>query len=153
MRLASGNSVLGWGYEGKNTDDLLADAKAWGVVVVVDVRLNPMSRKPGFSKRRLTEALEQEGIGYEHLPALGNPRENRAGFADSNGPEGAAARARFTKEVLATDSAAEALARVVHLAEEGSVVLLCYEAAERCCHRALVLDAIRTREASLVPSA
>lgn len=44
-----------------------------GVTVLLDVRLNAISRKPGFSTKRLTAALNAVGIGYRHARALGNP--------------------------------------------------------------------------------
>ncbi|MFE2500029.1 DUF488 family protein [Streptomyces scopuliridis] len=46
--------------------------------LVADVRLTPISRKPGFSKTRLPHALDEAGITYTHLRALGNPKDNRA---------------------------------------------------------------------------
>lgn len=145
MQLTNGSHVLGWGYEGRTPDELLDDVRRWGVAAVVDVRLNPVSRKPGFSKRRLNERLAEANVRYVHRPELGNPRDNRAGFADPHGIEGQAARHRFADEVLASEDAQNALTDVLELAGSGSVLLLCYEAAERCCHRALVLDALRER--------
>lgn len=50
------------GYEGMTLDgliDRLTDAR---VCVLVDVRLNPISRKPGFSRVRLAKALEEAGV-------------------------------------------------------------------------------------------
>lgn len=150
MRLANGSNVLGWGYEGRSPDDLVDDAQRWGVATVVDVRLNPISRKPGFSKRRLAERLDAAGLSYVHMPALGNPRDNREGFSDPSGEAGRAARQRFADDVLAQSEAAEAVAQLLTLSDSGSVLLLCYEAAERCCHRSLVLEAVRDR-AVLMP--
>lgn len=138
-----GSSVLGWGYEGKTVEDLLSDAKAWAVVTVVDVRLNPISRKRGFSKKGLTAELEANGIKYVHLPALGNPKDNRAGFAEVGTADGRAARERFASEVLETDEASVALATVAELSDAGTVLLLCFEAKESCCHRAQVLSALQ----------
>ncbi|MBI5088832.1 MAG: DUF488 domain-containing protein, partial [Actinobacteria bacterium] len=66
------------GYEGLIVDELVDQLRADGVEVVVDVRLNPISRKPGLSKTRLAAALDAVGIGYVHERALGNPPDNRA---------------------------------------------------------------------------
>jgi hypothetical protein len=33
-----------------------------------------------MSKRKLAAALGEAGIGYVHLPALGNPKDNREPF-------------------------------------------------------------------------
>ena len=108
----------------------------------MDVRLNPISRKAGFSKRALAQAVADAGLDYLHLPSLGNPRDNRAGFADASGPQGAAARARYASEVLTTDAAAEALNHVRALGARDGVVLICFEADGRCCHRTEVLHAL-----------
>ena len=122
-----GSSVLGWGYEGKTVEDLLSDAKAWSVATVVDVRLNPISRKRGFSKKGLAAELQANGVDYVHLPALGNPKDNREGFAEVGTAGGRAARERFVSEVLKSDEAGVALAAVAELAEVGPVILLCFE--------------------------
>src|SRR3954466_2864574 len=49
-----------------------------GVERVIDVRALPLSRRPGFSKSPLRAALEQAGIEYVHLKALGTPAEGRS---------------------------------------------------------------------------
>ncbi|WP_291378505.1 DUF488 domain-containing protein [Demequina sp.] len=141
-----GTGVTGWGYEGRTLADLIAFAQLQGASWMVDVRLNPVSRKPGFSKRALAQAVADAGLGYLHLPALGNPRDNRAGSADASGPVGAAARARYVSEVLSTADAVEALERVRGLAEDGGVVLVCFEADGRCCHRTEVLRALEVAQ-------
>jgi len=137
-----GSGIAGWGYEGRTVADLVEFSHAMGAAWVVDVRLNPISRKPGFSKRALAQAVADAGLDYLHLPALGNPRDNRAGFADTSGPQGTAARARYTSEVLTTEAATEALDRVRTLGAHDGVVLVCFEAEGRCCHRAEVLHAL-----------
>ena len=126
-------------------DDLVRDARQRGVVTVVDVRLTPISRKRGFSKTALATALAASGIDYLHVRALGNPRDNRAGFAETSTEAGRDARGRFVDEVLSTPAAHEALSAIEELQVRGPVLLLCFESAERCCHRSLVLDALRAR--------
>jgi len=134
--------LYGWGYQGRSVADLLAFAQARGVRAVIDVRLNPVSRKRGFSKRLLTAALEEEGIVYVHLPALGNPRDNRDGFAVPGTAAGRAAHARYLDEVLDTDAGRHALGELVSMRDQGPVLTLCYEADQVCCHRHLVLSAV-----------
>ncbi|MFH5823143.1 DUF488 family protein [Georgenia sp. AZ-5] len=145
------SGLHGWGYEGRNVDDLIAYAAKIGAHNVVDIRLNPVSRKRGFSKRALSEHLGRAGFGYVHLRALGNPVDNRPGFSSPGTPLATAAHRRFKNDVLATDEAAKALEKVRSLLEHGAVVLVCFEADQRCCHRSLVIDAltsIRARVAS-----
>lgn len=150
------HGVTGWGYEGRSVDDLVKDALREGIVTVVDVRLNPISRKRGLSKTALAASLAAAGVEYVHLRALGNPKDNRAGFADTSTAEGQDARHRFQAEVLATLDAQNALHTIEQLQRRGPVLLLCFEATERCCHRALILDALHARaqrdDRQLVPA-
>ncbi|NHT17299.1 DUF488 domain-containing protein [Cellulomonas sp. IC4_254] len=138
-------NVLGWGYEGRTVEEMLATLRTWETTTVVDVRLNPVSRKPGFSRKSLAAALQQAGIQYVHLKALGNPTDNRAGFAVPDSPQADAAHARFNEEVLGTSEADAALKQIENLAECGAVVLLCFESSASCCHRSLVMDALQAR--------
>lgn len=136
------SGLHGWGYEGRTVEELLDYVRATSAHTVVDVRLNPVSRKRGFSKRVLTEQVELAGIGYLHLRALGNPVDNRAGFADPQSDAAAAAHDRFNQEVMQTPEAAEALERISSLLETGPVVLVCFEADGQCCHRRLIIEAL-----------
>jgi uncharacterized protein (DUF488 family) len=140
-----GINVIGIGYEGLDIQGLLSRLRLREVLTVVDVRLNPVSRKRGMSKNALREALASAGIGYEHIPALGNPRDNREGFADGDGQSGRAARGRF-EEILKTAPAKEGLDRILHHAGDGVVALLCFEADQSTCHRQIVLAATKVRE-------
>ncbi|WP_198295495.1 DUF488 family protein [Diaminobutyricimonas sp. LJ205] len=135
------SDVIGIGYEGLDQDGLLSRLSLRGVATVVDVRLSPISRKRGLSKTALAARLRAAGIDYEHLPALGNPRDNREGFADTRGEAGRAARTRF-EQILESTAAKESLERVRTLARKGGVALLCFEADEQSCHRELVLAAL-----------
>jgi len=137
-------NVIGVGYEGLDPDGLVSKLRLRGVTTVVDVRLNPISRKRGLSKSALRARLADEKIAYEHLPSLGNPRDNREGFAELEGGAARAVREKFG-EVLNTEPAQEALIRVIELAAEGTVALLCFEKDETRCHRELVLTALRTQ--------
>jgi transcriptional regulator with XRE-family HTH domain len=62
------------GYEGRDIDSFVALLVDSRIGVVADVRLTPISRKKGFSKTRLGEALAEAGIEYTHLRGLGNPK-------------------------------------------------------------------------------
>jgi uncharacterized protein (DUF488 family) len=130
--------VVGVGYEGQQAEQFVDELQSAGVDVVVDVRLTPISRKRGFSKRRLAENLAAAGIQYEHLRALGNPKDNRAGFA-GNSDELSAALSRYAESLSNADAAA-ALGRVTELAASNRVAVLCFEASDHRCHRQFVLS-------------
>lgn len=144
--------AVGIGYEGKTLSDLIDDLRALGVDVLVDVRLNAISRKAGLSKRALAAALTASGIEYVHRPELGNPRDNRAGFAeDWNTPEGRAARSTYNASI-ATTAGVSAIAELAELATRKRIALLCFEASELHCHRRETLAAIRAHLLELIPA-
>jgi uncharacterized protein (DUF488 family) len=123
------------GYEGMSLEGLVERLTGARVAVLVDVRLNPVSRKPGFSRRRLAEAMEAVGIEYVHEKELGNPPENRDSFKNGTGEAG---RAKM-REIL-ENGAGAALDRVVGLASDQRVALLCFERDRHRCHREVITD-------------
>jgi uncharacterized protein (DUF488 family) len=135
--------LIGVGYEGRAVDDLVAQLGAMGVARVVDVRLNPISRKPGLSKTALGRALAAAGIAYEHHRELGNPKANRAGFAGSS-EDRRRARDHYVG-LLGTPAAGEALDAVADAARRELVAVLCFEADQSRCHRDVVLREVGRR--------
>ncbi|WP_406084526.1 DUF488 family protein [Streptomyces virginiae] len=129
------------GYEGRDIGSFVASLVESRINVVADVRLNAISRKPGFSKTRLGQALGEAGIEYTHLRALGNPKDNRAPFWDGRISVG---RARF-RSLLRTDEAQAALDQLTEQASRSRVAVLCFEEDQSRCHRHVVLTEVRKR--------
>lgn len=126
------------GYEGASLDDFVDTLRHVGVETLIDVRERAQSRRRGFSKTALSQALEDAGIGYLHLRELGDPKDGRD-----------AARAgdwekfdRIYRSVLASAEARAAISEIADRAAKGSVCLLCYERDPRTCHRSYVADAV-----------
>ena len=126
------------GYEGTTVPEFIAALKEAGVSQVIDVRALPLSRRPGFSKSPLKNALEEAGIEYVHLKALGTPAEGRA-----------AARAgrqadleRIYAGQLELPEAMAQSAQMLGLAAEQPSALLCMEREPAHCHRTLLLKAV-----------
>lgn len=90
-----------------------------------------------MSKRRLAAALAAAGIGYVHLPALGNPRDNREPFRKGD----PASREHF-RALLHEPPAAEAVDHIGTLLDAGNVALLCFERSHESCHRHLVAESV-----------
>src|SRR3954447_24404385 len=65
------------GYESGTQPAVIDKLKAAGVEVVIDVRAIAASRRAGFSKTLLSASLNEAGIGYVHLRALGTPKPGR----------------------------------------------------------------------------
>lgn len=135
--------IIGIGYEGRNVHELVNELAAMGVSRLVDVRLNPISRKPGLSKSALRHALAEAGIDYEHCRELGNPKANRAGFAGAQ-PELTKARSIF-RTLLDRPEADKALNELAMAGRTELVAILCFEADQRRCHRDVVLQEVRRR--------
>jgi uncharacterized protein (DUF488 family) len=119
--------------------DLLHDAR---VDELVDVRLNAISRKPGFSKRRLAEAMEAAGIEYRHEPSLGNPKDNREAFRRGDGVP------RYVERLLSEGR--EALDSVARSGGDRTVALLCLERDPAGCHRRCIAEEAVRLDPSLV---
>jgi len=132
------NPLISLGYEGRDATDLIAKLRESSVNALVDVRLTPLSRKPGLSKKRFAAALGEAGIAYVHLPQLGNPKENRAPFR-----AGSTESHDEFRRILQTSNGRSALAHVAELLDEGVVALLCFERDPRTCHRHLVASELK----------
>lgn len=119
--------------EKRSIDGLIWLLQARGVARVVDVRLTPASRRPDFSKKRLSSALEAAGIAYEHRGPLGNPPAIRelylAGFAGLG-------HKRFREHL--ENGASAALNEFAESLGEETVALLCLERDPHRCHRSVV---------------
>jgi len=126
------------GYEGATVAEFISVLRNAGVERVIDVRALPNSRRPGFSKTPLRNALSEAGIDYVHLRALGTPAEGRS-----------AARAGRIEDLeriyagqLELPEAMAEGAQMVELAKEKPSALLCYEREPSGCHRSLLLRAV-----------
>lgn len=124
------------GYEGLSIDALVERLAGNRVTIVVDVRLNPISRRPGFSRKRLEAALNEAGIEYVHEKTLGNPPENRDSFRSGDGQEG-----RERMRAILANGAGDALQRVIDLASNGRIAVLCVEREPHRCHRDVITAA------------
>lgn len=125
------------GYEGTTVPDFLAALKAAGVRQVIDVRMLPLSRRPGFSKTPLAAALAESGIGYVHLKALGTPKPGR----DAARRGDRATLIRVYADQLKLPEAQAAAARMRALAAETPSAVMCFCGAAANCHRTLLLAA------------
>ena len=126
------------GYEQTTVTELIGALQRAGVELVVDVRALPLSRRPGFSKSALAGALREAGIGYEHLKALGTPKEGR----DAAKKGDRATLERVYAGQLELPEAQAAAALLLGRIAERPTALLCYEREPADCHRSMLLAAI-----------
>jgi uncharacterized protein (DUF488 family) len=140
------NTLFTIGYEKARLADVVATLTAADVATLIDVRDRPQSRRPGFSKRQLAAAVEEAGMRYLGLPALGTPPEGRLAGRRGDWP-------RFWDIVEARLASAEAelaFAEAGRTATQNASCLLCYEADWRSCHRKRVGEILAARHGFLL---
>lgn len=115
----------------------LADA---GVERLVDVRELPISRRRGYAKSALMAAMAEAGVEYVHVRALGNPKPFRDLYKAGRTEEGRAAYEAFLLE-----ERQEALAALAEMLREKPAALMCVEHDSATCHRAVILEVLRSR--------
>jgi uncharacterized protein (DUF488 family) len=129
------------GYENVGVPDFVAALKAAKVKTLIDVREIANSRRAGFSKKALAASLEEAGILYVHMKALGTPKAGReaARKGDSKTMH------RIFEARLAEPESEIALAETAELARNGRVCLMCLEHDWRDCHRAIIAKRLEKR--------
>ncbi|MDD5330999.1 MAG: DUF488 domain-containing protein [Sulfuricella sp.] len=136
-------TVFTIGHSTRELTEFLRILQIHGVTQVADVRSIPRSRhNPQFNREILAEKLPAAGIGYVHLEELGGLRHSRA---DSPNQAWRNASFRGFADYMQTDEFAAGLARLIELARQGQVALMCAEAVPWRCHRSLIADALTVR--------
>ncbi len=130
-------NVFTVGYEGLELEGFLRQLRRAGVRLLVDVRDLPLSRKRGFSKTALAEALGGAGMAYLHIRRLGCPKAIRDQYRVDG--DWKAYTAAFLKHLRKQSQAVRELA---DLCEKQAAALLCYEADAGLCHRTYVARAV-----------
>jgi uncharacterized protein (DUF488 family) len=131
-------ALISVGYGGRRHGDFIRLLVEHRVSLVIDVRLTPTTRVPGFSRSALSRALPMAGIEYYHEPRLGNPPDNRESFRSGDVQEG---RARF--EAILMGPARSALFELIIRARVRRVAVLCAERGSARCHRHVIVQAAR----------
>ncbi len=125
------------GYEKRSIQEYISILKASDVALVIDVRKNPLSRKKGFSKKALSEALSSAEIAYRHLPELGIESSLRRGLKK---PEDYQRLFRtYEASILPVNQAALEVVEQL-LKRFDRVALTCFELEHTSCHRHCVAN-------------
>lgn len=128
------------GYElHKEVQDFVRLLRDAGVDRLIDVRELPMSRRRGYGKTALSEALSAAGIEYVHMRALGNPKSFRDLYKSGLVAQG---RELYQRHLLgecrfALDDLADLLS------DNKRSALMCVEHDPSTCHRTVIIDAMR----------
>lgn len=142
----STKSLFTIGYEGSDLGSFLAELAAYGIEQIIDVRDVPLSRKRGFSKNSLANALAAQGVIYLHVKALGDPKPGREAARRGDYLEFRKVYNRHLK----SQNAQTALQTTAKSAMEKVSCLLCFERAYENCHRNIVAKALENHTGLVV---
>jgi len=126
-------TIFSIGYEGRTVDAFIALLKAARVGRLVDVRDAPYSRKPGFSKHPLEQALAAADIEYVGMPELGTEKAVRDKLrSDGN-------VADFQRAYKAgLEKKSEYYDHLKAMARERPSAIMCFEREHTECHRQII---------------
>jgi uncharacterized protein (DUF488 family) len=141
------NLVLSIGHSTRPLEAFLRLLRQHDVKLVADVRKLPGSRRnPQFDRNSLAAALQEAGIGYVHIPALGGLRRPQPGS-----PNGGWKNASFQAyaDYMLTPEFERGLDELLAHAANRPTALMCAEAVPWRCHRSLIADVLVTRGISV----
>ncbi len=122
------------GYEGLDLRAFLKCLSWHKIDVLIDVRELAFSRKKGFSKSALCDAVEDAGLRYVHIRELGSPRDVRHQLKEDWDYE-----EFFEAYKQHLDQQGGAVSQVLELvAGNARVCLMCFEKEHEKCHRSLL---------------
>lgn len=119
------------GYERRSLSEFLRILQQAPVDKLIDTRHRAGSRKKGFAKTALSEALQGIGVSYEHRRELGTPPH----LMEVMRQEGTYSLISYEEFFEAQE---DLLTNLVHAVAEARTVLLCYELDPEVCHRSVL---------------
>lgn len=121
------------GYEGSSLEDFIATLQLLKIDKLIDIREFAISRRKGFSKSALCEALAAKKIQYQHEKNLGSPKLIRHRLREDND---------YSRYFSDFEDYMETQIDVLRslLSSSGTIVLMCYERDFKICHRSVVAN-------------
>lgn len=148
MSNLQGVTVFTVGHSTRPIGEFISILKAYQLNLVVDVRLVPRSRfNLHFNKESLSETLKKEGLKYVHLPELGGFRRPRANSPNTAWKDKSL---RGYADYMETKEFSDNLLKLIAIARENHVAVMCTEALPSRCHRTLLSDALTVRGIKVV---
>ena len=127
------------GHSTRTLDELVAALQAHRIAMLVDIRAFPMSRRlPHFNRESLEVELPKHGIAYVWMKELGGRRKKTRDDSPNTGLRNDSFR--NYADYMLTPEFAQAIARLLELAEQGNTAIMCAERVYFQCHRMLVSD-------------
>ncbi len=131
-------SLFTTGYEGLDLEDFLALLNEHEIDCLIDIREKPISRKKGFSKTRLEDALSSEGIIYMPCKELGSPSAIRKKVKEDGDYQ-----TFFEAYADHLSYQRPKLNEILELIGSATCCLLCFEKDHEICHRKIVAEEIK----------
>ena len=131
------------GHSTRSIDEWIGLLRGHGILLLVDVRTIPRSRyNPQFNMDSLARSLEDAGIHYHHLPALGGLRKPSK---DSLNMGWRNKSFRGYADYMQTNEFWNALGDLTARSLSQPSGIMCAEAVPWRCHRSLIADALVTQ--------
>ncbi len=131
------------GHSTHDIETFLGMLEPHRIELLVDIRRWPSSRRfPHFNKDPLSSALEERGIGYEWIEALGGYRKP---LPDSPNTAWRVGAFRAYADYMLTDEFKEVFRPLQQAAGERRTAIMCAEAVPWRCHRQILSDAFVVR--------
>ncbi len=127
------------GHSTRTFDELVSALRAHGIRTLVDIRAFPASRRlPHFNRESLEAELPLRDIEYVWMKELGGRRRKIRDDSPNTGLRNDSFR--NYADYMLTPEFAEAIERLLKLAEHGKTAIMCAERMYFQCHRMLVSD-------------
>ena len=136
--------VYAIGHSTRTIDDFIEILRAHSISTLVDIRTIPKSRhNPQFNEDQLKRSLESKCLAYVHFRELGGLRKAKKDSVNTGWQN---ASFRGFADYMQTREFVSAIRRLMQLAKEGPVAIMCAEGNPFRCHRSLVADALAVRK-------
>lgn len=139
--IGDGKTLYTIGYEGFSIESFINKLIKNKIHVLCDVRKNPISRKFGFSKKRMATILTKIDIQYLHIPELGIHGQNRKRLFSLLDY-----KKLFEKYSKDLPNQHNSLQKIASLILSGkNTALMCYECDVEYCHRQHIANYLSER--------
>jgi len=136
--------VYALGHSTRTIDAFIEILQAHSISMLVDIRTIPRSRhNPQFSEAELKKSLEDKCVTYTHFGELGGLRKAKKDSVNTGWQN---ASFRGFADYMQTREFASAIRKLMQLAKQGRVAIMCAEGNPFRCHRSLVADALTVRK-------
>ena len=127
-------AVFTIGYGDRKFADFVALLQQHGVSLVVDVRRFPRSKAAEYEKESLEAKLPEFGIGYICMG------DTLGGFRKGGYPK-----------YMESDDYRDGISKLLELAEQGNLVIMCKERTDAGCHRRYIAETLAGKGIKTIP--